>query len=447
MSNPYDQILRSSVLPKPQRAPVRESQPSSSSVLSRAKRTRAVPKPPIRFNVRPRFRFDLPDPPMDPKMLLGRLSTGSFANPVYSDIEKDFRPPAIPADPKYGLRPNLVENALYRNPNEPSMDDNALLYSVMAGRPGYNVSRTGPISGRRGSRKIDARPTPQKPVTTNPFLRAMSYDEYQGSSSVTRHMLSAKDEEDKAAKLANDMKNDPKFRERRRRAMLHSFEAARQRPVHPDRRKAHLKPVHIAPVLPDFQTLGQEFVAIEFDKDDDLTHPERLRESPEAADESERTLTVVPVVKKDLNERTVIACYTPSERAIARRKRLREEEDGPMNPDRNSKKIHYDEEETYDWFSEYAIRETRIGNGYSGASTLARSCYAAVEYKKKENPRVGVVVFSRIDTSWKLSKRPGTMEKLGMPGLKLKRDGHLQSEDTNRRDLIAGRKVRSSSKK
>lgn len=374
---------------------------------------------------------------MDPKMLLGRLSTASYSRPVYSDLEKDFRPPAIPADPKYGLRPNLVENALYRKSNELSMDDNALLFSVMAGRPGYTGSRTGPDSVRRGSQKIGVRPPQQKPTTTNPFLRAMSYDEYQGSSSVTRHMLSAKDDEDKAAKLANDMKHDPKLRERRRRAMLHSFEAARQRPRHPDRRKAHLKPVHVAPVLPDFETLGQAFVAIEFDKDDNLTHLERQREESEATDESERTFTVIPVGKSDLNDRQIIACYTPSGHTIARRKHLREEED--PNADRDLKKIRYDDEETYDWIAEYAVRETKIGNGYQSRSTLARSCFAAVEYTKADNPRVGVVLFSRIDATWKLSKRPGTIEKFGKPGLKLQRDRQMQPDEDFQRDLIAGR--------
>lgn len=381
---------------------------------------------------------------MDPKMLLGRLSTASYARPVYSNIEKDFRNPAIPKDPKFGLRPNLVESALYTKPNELSMDDHALLLSVMTGRPGYAGPRTGPNSGRGGSQKPGSLPPPRKPITTNPFLRAMSYDEYKGSSSVTRHMHSAKDEEEKATKLANDMKNDPKLRERRRRAMLHSFEAARRRPMHPDKRKPHLKPVHIAPVLPDFVSLGDQFVAIEFDNDDLLTHPDRIREDPDAADQSERTLTVVPVGKKDPSGKKFVACYTPNERTLARRKRLREEEDGPTNTDRDPKKIHYADEEMYDWIAEYGIRETKIGNRGSNSGTPARSCFAATEYVSKDDPKSGVVVFSRVESSWKLSKRSGKLEKLGKPGLKLARDMNLQSDDNVKRDLIAGR---SSSKK
>lgn len=375
---------------------------------------------------------------MDPKMLLGRLSTESYARPVYSSIEKDFRAPAIPSDPKYGLRVNLVESSLYTSPNELSIDDNALLLSVMTGRPGHAGPKAGPEGGRRGSQNVGSLPPPPKPITTNPFLRAMSYDEYQISSSVNRHMSNAKEDEEKAAKLASDMRNDPKVRDRRRRAMLHSFEAARRLPTHPDKRKAHLKPVHIAPVLPDFGVLGEQFIAVEVDKDEMLTHPKRAQEEAEAADESERTLTAVPVGKKDPSGKKFFACYTPNERTLARRKRLREEEDGPTNTDRDPKKIHFADEETYDWIAEYTIRETKIGNGEANGGAPARSCFAAAEYVGKD-PSARVVLFSRIGASWKLSKRPGTLEKLGKPGLKLTRDMYSQGDDDLKRDLIAGR--------
>lgn len=374
---------------------------------------------------------------MDPMMLLGQLSTESYARSVYSNIEKDFRAPAIPSNPKYGLRANLVESALYTSPNNLSIDDNALLLSVMAGRPGHAGPNGSADGGRRGSQKLGSLPIPPKPITTNPFLRAMSYDEYQGSSSVTRHMPSTKEDEEKAAKLASDMRNDPKVRERRRRAMLHSFEAARRRPTHPDKRKAHLKPVHIAPVLPDFGVLGEQFIVVEVDKDEMLTHPKRVQEYADVADESERTLTAVPVGKKDPSGKKFIACYTPNERTLARRKRLREEEDGPMNTDRDPKKIHFAEEETYDWIAEYTIRETKIGDGGANGGAPARSTFAAAEYVGKD-PNARVVLFSRIGASWKLSKRPGTLEKLGKPGLKLTRDMYSQGDDDLRRDLIAG---------
>lgn len=327
------------------------------------------------------------------------------------------------------------------------MDDDALLLSVMSGRPGASGA-TSLDFAISGAQKMGVLPPPpkQSPVSSAPWMRRMSYDEYRGGSvSVARHKLTAKEEVEAAEKLANQRRNDPKVREKRRRAMLQSFDEARKMPVHPDRRKAALRPLSITPVFPDFEQLGEMFAVLEFDKDDNLTVAERLREEGDAADESVRTLTTL-VVKNDTEMKKHIACYTPTDKTLALRKRQRERdgEDDDMAP--QSKKMHFAKEETYQWLSEFSVRIGRYGSQIKDG-VPSRSCYALTELVS-EDSMTGVAVLARVGTGWKLSKRPGTMLPLGEKRIMINRGMTKKNTERRKRQLIEGAdvKVRAESK-
>eukprot|EP00177_Eucheuma_denticulatum_P001998 GFKZ01003564.1.p1 GENE.GFKZ01003564.1~~GFKZ01003564.1.p1 ORF type:complete len:452 (+),score=60.91 GFKZ01003564.1:138-1493(+) len=444
MSNPYEQLLRK---PPPTKAPEpakpsRDARSSQSSVLSKVNKKKPIERPPIRFNVRPRFRFDLPEPPMDLKMLLGRLSTTSYARPDVSQLEKDFRPPANPAGPSHGLRPNLVESSIYKQPVDLSVDDDALLLSVMSGRPGHPTAKLAEI-GRRGAQNVGAMPPPSRvvPLSSAPWMRRMSYDEYRGgSTSVSRHKVTIKDEVDAAKKIAYDRKNDPKVRERRRRAMLQSFDAACKIPIHPDRRKSNLKPVQITPVFPDFSELRQKFIVLEFDREDLLKTEGSPRNGSEEIDEGLRTMAAM-IVGKGSRVTQSIACYKPSEGTKEKRKRKREEEGDDEDIPEHAKRIRFVEDEVYGKSGEYTIRIGHYGSEVEDGEPT-RSCFALADYVS-EDSETRVALLSRVLTGWKLSKKPDNPEsQLGLDYIGIRRDEPPKPDASDLRPAIAGANVK-----
>lgn len=257
--------------------------------------------------------------------------------------------------------------------------------------------------------------------------------------SVARHKLTAKEEVEAAEKLANQRKNDPKAREKRRRAMLQSFDEARKLPVHPDKRKAALRPLSITPVLPDFEQLGEIFTVLEFDKDDNLATEERLREEGDAADESVRTLTTL-VVGNETDMKKHIACYTPTNKTLGQRKRQKERDGEDDDTETQSKKLHFAEEETYRWLSEFSVRIGRYGSQIEDG-VPSRSCYALMEHVS-EDSMTRVAVLARVGTGWKLSKRPGTMPALGEKGIMIKRSMKGRNIEKRKRRLIEGADIK-----
>lgn len=428
MSNPYEQILRSAAPPRPKPKPA----PSSSGVLSKANKKKPVSKPHVRFNIRPRYRFDLPDPPMDPKMLLGTLSTASYAKPVITALERDFRPPAIPADPTHGLHANLIESSLYTEPVNLSVDDDALLLSVMAGRPGYTGAKPSADGRRRGLNKDSvSRPTAN---STTPWMRRMAYDEYLGGSgTVSRRKPSIKEQEEAAVKLVNDRKNDPKMVQRRRREMLQSFDIARNNPIHPS--KSVLRPVHVAPIFPDFFLFGQNLVTLEFDKDEALAPTERTKNDPEDAAESVRSLATLRVeTPADAkNGKKVLACYTPNDETLRKRKRLRDEDD--KNFSRDGKKRHFADQELYEWIGEYQIRERDLGSNKVDTDLPTRSCFMLSEYGESDSR---IALLSRVGSTWKLSKRPVKDIHFGKPDLKIERVSSISPNKKDVEQMVCG---------
>lgn len=443
MSNPYERLLVSKP-PRPSENTARQSQPSKdarpaapvSKPLSQPSKRRQVEKPlNLRYAVRPRFRFDIPDPPMDPKMLLGKLSTASYAKPFLSSLERDFRIPAIPSDPTFGIHANLVDTSMYSSPANLNLEDGALLHSVMTGRKGGNVldKSDASRSGQKSASHISS--DPSAPVA--PWMRRMSYDEYIArDSAVPRQSLFLKDAA--AKKRVQEKISAPEVQKRRMRNLLQSFETVTNNMKHPDRRKQHLRPVSVSPILPDFSNFGEEFIALEFDKDELLTVPARAKNDPEAMEESIQSTATISVAESLVSgqERKYAVVYTPTIGTLTKRKRKREELKEGDGDESNTKKIHFAEDETYRWVGEYSIREGRFGER-GGKRGLSRSCFAVTEYSKKDSKK-SVACLSTIGTTWKLRTRTqaDAPSMLGKEGLSIRRDSRNANGDEDARYAI-----------
>lgn len=381
---------------------------------------------------------------MDPKMLLGCLSTASYATPVVSALERNARFVPIPADPSFGLRVNLVDTRLYERRAELVVGDDALLQSVVTGRTDpatVAANITGADAQRRGSQKPGALPPARRQAQqTAPWMRRMGYDEYHVGTGYAKAAA-------RAADSAQKPKLNPKLQnEKRRKAMLQSFEAAKRRPVHPDRRKAHLRPVSVVPVLPDLFTAGQDFIIMEFERDVVLTHEDRAKEESEATAEARRSTASISLA--DGNKK-FLACFTPSDDTLVARKRAREVEEGDevSQAESENRPTKFVKEETYEWVREFAIREGQVGasagNGLSARKSGAptRSCFALTEHVVDDGDKK-LITMSRIETSWKLTRRPTTLPQLGHPLLKLERQETDPDDEVEalelKRSLFAG---------
>lgn len=429
MATPYERVIQKAAPPS-----VRPSQPprsaatSSDRVLSKVVRKKPIPRPQIRFNLRPRFRFDFPEPPMDPKMLLGRLSTESYAQPYIADIEREFKPGAVPSDPNYGLRVNLVESSMYKPLKNISIDDDALLESVMAGRPG---------DPRRGSSTLGSAPAPRQSSTpAAPWMRRMSYDEYFSRSAVPTRASLTSPNANTSSKKAKPQLSKAELNNRLRREHLQTFAEARRLPEFPEYKRPQPRPVKVASVLPDLFSLGENFIAFEFDQDELLTFERRQKKDPKGADESIRSLATVSVAEREpTTQKKYIACYTPSDRTLTKRRRSAQEPEEEEDKDsKKPKKISFQEEETYEWIGEYSIREGQIGEKKQKGKP-SRSCFALTEVSSA-NGKKHVASLQRIGKSWKLSKRPGMLQPLGKEGLRILRDESPREIDNEMKKTI-----------
>lgn len=434
MSTPYERLIK----PVPQRSREHEKPPQQPAVTTATvakkmmRRPVRIEKPQLPFSVRPRFRFEVPPPPMDPKMLLGTLSTAAYAKPHFSDMERDFRPNAIPLDPTHGLRANLVDTQLYKAPAKLEPDDIVLLNKIMKGRSGGE-----PLNARNATRDKmrdpGMPPPPRKPEPTNvPWMRRMAYDEYD-TTTAHKNMhaveLAAKLHEIKRQKEARSEKS-------RRERLLKSFKPPSRNMKHPGRKLGNVRPINAAPIYPDVLNLMRELIAIEVDKDECLTVPKRVKNDPEAADQSILTTATVSVAERRTNQREkkFVACYTPTLKSVHKRKRVKEEEG---DDDQNSKKIYFGDKEDYQWVGEYAIREG-VFEDQRVTGIPGRSCIGITEHVTAGG-KARVVTASRIGTTWKLSRRAqSTSARLGKNGLRIMNDEQDDLNEEVLESLLSG---------
>ncbi|KAI0563601.1 RNA polymerase II associated factor Paf1 [Gracilaria domingensis] len=429
MSTPYEKLIRPVSQPSRERPRVPPPAQSATAAKKMLRRPARIEKPNLAFSVRPRFRFDVPPPPMDPKMLLGTLSTASYAEPHFSDLERNFRPSAIPSNPTHGLRVNLVDTQLYKEPARLTGDDISLLETIMKGRSGGGLlnPRTGAPDNMRNP---GMPPPPRKPETTTaPWMRRMAYDEYDRTAHKNVHAV------DLAAKMQEmNRQKEAKFEKSRRERLMKSFKGPSRNMRHPGRKMGNIRAVSAAPIYPDFLHMLQEFVSVEVDKDEVLTVPQRLKNNPEGAEESLRTTATVSVAERSRSRgaQKFVACYTPTLKTLEKRKRKQDETEADAGP--SKKKVCFGEKEDYQWIGEYSIREGKFEDPrVSGIQ--GRSCFAISEHAVSGGT-ARVVTAARVGTIWKLSRRPQTNGvKLGKNGLRISlqpeldetNDGHIES--------------------
>lgn len=434
MATPYERLIKPAV----QSASHNERplpHPSKTAAKKMMRKPVRIEKPQLPFSVRPRFRFDLQPPPMDPKMLLGTLSASSYVKPHFSDLERHYRPTAIPSDPTYGLRANLVDTPLYKTAAELNPDDVQLLDLVMRGRSSGDQLSSHRASGdkRRTSGILSP---PRKPEPTNAsWMRRMAYDEYDTSTHKNMD----------AIEIANKMRerNDRKqalSEKSRREKLLKSFKPPSRNIKHPGRKVQNIRPVNAAPIFPDILLLARDLIAIEVDNQDVLTVTKRCKKDPEAAEQSLQTTATVSVAERTAYEsrKKFVACYTPTMETIRKRRRTKEqneeeeEEEAPK-----SKKIYLGEEEDYQWTGEYVIREGKFEDSRI-SGTPARSCIGITEHFV-EGGNGKVVTASRIGTTWKFSRIPHTNNvRLGKDGLKIIREDQEEREDEMLESILSG---------
>ncbi len=411
--NPYEAIVNgaSSSRPAEKRAEKRPAPPSS--VLSKATKRKQVQKPSGRLGVQYRYQFEMPPPTMDCKMLLGHLSPASFADPIFTALERGARPVAAPGDPNHGLRANLVEPSIYGESPPLSVEDDALLLAIEAERPGASPATQAKL---RSAQKGAALPPPRRAVQAPaPWMRRMSYEEYLGKSTnisrptnvnINMNGPTALGVMTKSpARKAPSPVPEPASIER-------SFQLAHKMPKHPDKRKAHMKPTSIVPVFPDFTSIGAEFIAIEFERGAVITHEERMKD-PELLDKSTRSMATISLAEDD---KKFLACFTPSDSTLeAQGDNARNAVDDDEKDDEGEASL------MYDWVHEYSIREGGKGQStpsrHKGVVKPTRGCFALAEHEGPGGKKIATL--GRIGTNWKLSRRLGTLPRLGKPHLRL----------------------------
>lgn len=428
--NPYEAILNGSSASRSVQKKASAARPSSASaatssqsgVLSRATKRRSIPKPRIRLSVLYRYQFDLPSPTMDNMMFTGRLQPDSFAKPISISLERLSLPAILPADPCYGLSANLLDTSQYRSSTKLTLDDEALLLSIESERPTSYL--TDP--SRRSAQKIaggmpPARRTPQAPA---PWMRRMGYDEYFGRSSSNIRPLSRNINANGPTALSSLKPQMPKSSSmlKPRKTLERSFVLSNKIPKHPTKRLAHLKPVKVTPLFPNFQEFDHEFISIEFDRAAKLTHDNRKSDAI-LFKKSKKAITTISLAGE--SDKKYLACYTPSDETL---NQLENESGYDDEVGEQNKTL------IYEWVHEYGIREASkyglTGLRKGGISKRPRTVYAMHSFTSEDgNKRIGFM--TRVGVSWKLSQRLGILPKLGKPHLKIE-SINISKEDEDR---------------
>lgn len=442
MSNPYDILkpAKKSIPPRGSRPPPPggSEKEKSKQPLSTATKRKPVERPRnLRYVVKPRFRFDLPEPPMDMKMMLGRLPTSHYADAFSSELEQNFKPVLHPASLTFGIEANLVDPSIYTKPASLSIEDQALIQGIFAKHKGVDV--VAEATDKAQGKKKGSRAPRVSDTIDAPWMRRMSYDEYLSQDTGGKRK-SAADQKDFLSRR-KPQESSTKLKQQHRRSVANSFKESKiSQWKHPDPRKANVTPVSVSPIFPDFNLLGERFMILEFDNEEQMTVATRLKKKPEVAEESLRSTATVPInaaPKKnaDPRERKHVAMYTPTVKTLQKRK-SKQEQEGDDDDEPGAKRIHYSEVEQYQWMSEYAIRELDYDDPKKAVS---RSVFAVTEHKGKDGK--SFATFAKVDGAWKMSKRSiiSGVLPLGRDGLRITRDLDKKTGNNRvRRAFISG---------
>eukprot|EP00172_Hildenbrandia_rubra_P000871 Plantae.Rhodophyta-Hildenbrandia_rubra.ctg1494.p1 GENE.Plantae.Rhodophyta-Hildenbrandia_rubra.ctg1494~~Plantae.Rhodophyta-Hildenbrandia_rubra.ctg1494.p1 ORF type:complete len:439 (-),score=67.60 Plantae.Rhodophyta-Hildenbrandia_rubra.ctg1494:101-1417(-) len=391
--NPYDMLSRPPSSSSLNGGPARSER--TSGVLSKATKRAVLQKPKSAFLCEPVYQIPLPEPPADLKCLEVALDCSAYAKCTVSELERRHRPNLL-SDPFHGIRMNLLDQSLYSKRSRADTltpEDEALVGSQRG-------------TGSRFSGKASASPgvSGRKPIMTS-YLRRMTYDEYDDTKRATVGRVAAKSRRTQAA---------PKTREEKLQAIENGFNAAKKTPVHPTKR--HLKPVNIAPLVPDFASMCNNNMLVRFDAPPLARHNmyKRDREMEKKAMNTAFTVAHVAPDAADTSKTTrIFKYYLPSADTLKARKRKKEDSTGDIA-------------EKYEVLRDYEFQNRQRRDDKDLASTYI----LAVGDKEK------LIRYSELGTTSILKKRPPNQPTYGESALLLER-GELSSvEREKRRKLV-----------
>jgi hypothetical protein len=401
------------------------SEKQRDAVLSRVPKRALISKPPVKISMAPRYRFAIPEPPADLKMLRGPLTSSPSAACHMHKLEVDAKKVALPIHPSFSLHTDLVTPAQYthRNSSVPlSADDQVILESVGAlsatkasasstqGGSGV-VKKTAQGSlGAPGAYSLSsgrlpiAPPNRSKQTTAHPWMRRMSYDEYFSGTNPNdprrQAALVAADA------TAQDVKQE-NFTASRKRDAVESFEKANIRSLkHPDKNKANLRARQITPVFRDISDTYNAWVSMQFDRTGPMDKLPRFEGSSKLAEEAFRSAVTISVA--DMENKKFLSCYVP---------------DGETLGDEEGNRRYVTHPESHERIREFSIREAGlnvVSTGPGSANTIrAKRTFVMTSAGDGDS---SVVFLSEVPSSFLLAQRQGILEALSRPRLELTRD-------------------------
>jgi Paf1 len=411
------------------------------AVLSRVPKRAAISKPPVKFFLAPRYRFAIPEPPTDLKMLRGQLESSNAAASQSHKLELDAKKVALVLYPSFSLLTDLVMPAQYahRTSEAPlSAEDQVVLESVdtqSATKPATSVTQLGSRSGQKssgtalgasnsyaigGNRIPIPPPNRSKQTTAHPWMRRMSYDEYFSGS--TTH-----DPRRQAALLSTDaaLQDSKKqnFAASRKKEALDSFDKANIRSLrHPDKAKANLKVVHIAPVFRDVSDSYNEWVSMQFDRMGPMDKLPRFERSAGLGEKAFKSAVTISVA--DADDKKFLSCYVPDDETLE---------------SKNDDGVDDLPIESHERVREFAIREAgfvaaQAGQGSSNTIRAKRTFVMTVIGEEDSS----VVCLSEVPSAFLLAQRQGILEPLSKPRLELVRNPDTSKAKRQRKDTIVG---------
>lgn len=403
--NPYELLSRPSSSSSRLSTEGSTSSGRSSGVLSKVQKRALVPKPNTQFLCEPQYQFALPEPPADLKCLNVELDCSEYGECTVTEFEKNYRP-CLLSDPFHGIRLNLMDEGLYRKRgplDRLSPEDEELLGSQAGAKSRFSSKEDAKAIG-----------SGRKPISA-PWLRRMMYDEYN----VNKRPISAK-----RTSTVNLLKVErPKTREEMLQAIETSFVAAKKTPVHPT--KKHLKPVNIAPLIPDFASMCNNNMLVRFDAPPLARHDRYKKDAKKEREAMETAFTVAHVTSSgtSLNETTkIFKYYLPT--AIALRKRKERGERYDKSRDAVT--------EEYQVLRDYEFNSRQRSDDKDLAAT----------YILAVGPNEQTIRYTELGVSSFLRKRPPNQPTVGEPRVLLER-GELSTEQVRKRRKILVNTVQS----
>lgn len=409
------------------------------AVLSRVPKRPQVSKPPVKFSMAPRYRFALPDPPTDLKMLRGELETSPDSALQMNKLEYEAKKVAVPLHPSFGLNVDLVMPGQYspRESYSVSPEDQVLLSMILSRETGAEAplaaqigpsslkdSAVGTFASSRKQLPADRLPLPRPTRAAQPaafpWMRRMSYDEYFTSTKTNESRRSV------AATVAPvDVPGQKEsLAASRRKIALESFEKARSRSiVHPDKSKSHLKVVSNIPVFRDVDDINTELISMQFDQ---FILSENVPKFAEMADKAEAAFrSAVTISIADDADRKFLSCYVPENAAD-------ELSEGSTGTTKH---------EWQERIREFAIRDATGAQQGSSQSQVrqksslrrAKRSFVLTVIEEEDN---NVAILSEVPSAFLLVPRPGVLPALAKPALELTREADTHAAKRRRRDAV-----------